>query len=199
MSNARSALGTLFEIDGVAVGGLTNIGGVKLSRDTIDTTNHDVEGGYKTFLGGLREGGDVSLEGHFLNDAGQQALEDNLQGDLPESCVVTFPGGGTWSFSGLVTAFETTAPMDGLIGFSCTVKVSGRPTLAAGVDKSGLRTLVKSANKMEKGDYTTETWSLFAVALIAAQAVMSNTAAAAGDVTTAKTNLENAIEGLATE
>ena len=46
--------------------GLTSINGLELSADTIDVTTLDSDGGYREFIGGFKDAGEVSLEG-FLN------------------------------------------------------------------------------------------------------------------------------------
>lgn len=128
----KNAFGTKFSIGGTDVAELTNIGGVSMSKDTIDATSHDSEDGFREFLGGLKDGGEVSLEGNFINETGQAALVTNFNGDTAAVCVITFPvtPAITWTFDGLVTSFETSAPMEGQLGFSATIKVSGKPVLA---------------------------------------------------------------------
>ena len=48
-------------------------------------------------------------------------------------CEIVFPAAMAckWTFSGVVTAIETSAELDGAVSFSCTVKVSGKPSLVA--------------------------------------------------------------------
>lgn len=129
-----AAKGTSFTIGGERVGSLTSIGGVAKSRDTIDVTALDNQDGYKEFLGGFKDGGEVSLSGHFdYADEGQKALEAAFEDDEAVECEIVFPTklGCKWTFSGVVTAFETGAELEDAVSFDCTVKVSGKPTLAA--------------------------------------------------------------------
>ena len=45
----------------VPVAGLTSIGGLELSADTIDVTKLDSAGGYREFIGGFKDGGPLLL------------------------------------------------------------------------------------------------------------------------------------------
>lgn len=127
-----SAFGTTFSIGSTVVAELTNISGPSMSRNTIDVTSHDSDDGYMEFVGGLRDGGSFSIEGNFTNETGQAALVTNFNSNDAESCTITFPTETpiTWTFDGLVTDFDTSAPQDGKLSFSATIKVSGKPVLA---------------------------------------------------------------------
>jgi predicted secreted protein len=114
------------------IAGLTNIGGLDLSSDAIDVTDHDSDG-YREFAQGLKDSGSVSLEGNFLNDASQAGLLALFKSGSVVAMTIEFPGAlGTWSFDGFVEAFSTEAPMDDKAGFAASIKVSGEPTLTAG-------------------------------------------------------------------
>lgn len=129
-----AAKGTSFSIGTQVVGSLKSIGGVKVSADTIDVTTIDNADGYKEFLGGFKDGGEVSLSGYFdYADAGQKALYTAFESGSVTECVITFPSaiGAKWTFDGVVTAYETGAELEDAVSFDCTVKVSGKPTLEA--------------------------------------------------------------------
>ena len=134
-SNAISGVGTLFQrSDGSSANGtfrtiaeINTVSGPNLSRDTIDVTSLDSTGGYKEFIAGFRDGGEVSLEMNFTIDGyGQMKLdfEDDALVDykviLPDTTATTF------SFSGLVTAMGLSIPMNDKITCSVTIKVSGQ-------------------------------------------------------------------------
>lgn len=126
--------GTVFNFNSQAVGALSSIGGISASADTIDVTTLDNQDGYKEFIGGFKDGGEVSLSGYFdYADEGQKALYAAFESGEVTECEIVFPTSMAckWTFSGVVTAVETGAELDGAISFSCTVKVSGKPTLAA--------------------------------------------------------------------
>ena len=50
------------------IANLTSIDGVSISADTIESTNLSTEGGYRTFVNGLKDAGEVSISGHFGYD-----------------------------------------------------------------------------------------------------------------------------------
>lgn len=129
-----AAKGTTFKFGDQAVGALSSISGVSASADTIDVTTLDNADGYKEFIGGFKDGGEISLSGYFdYADLGQKALYAAFESGEIEECEIVFPTSMDcqWSFNGVVTAVETGAELDGAVSFSCTIKVSGKPTLAA--------------------------------------------------------------------
>ena len=132
MSATRS-LGTLLKAGTQAVGGLTSIGGLELSSDTIDVTTLDSAGGYREFINGFKDAGEVPVEGFFYGagDAGQQALYALFESGIAEEFEIVFPAetGASWEFTGIVSGFSTSADLEDPLAFSGTIKVSGKPTL----------------------------------------------------------------------
>lgn len=127
----KKAFGSILSKGTTAIGGLTNIGGPNISADTIDITSNDSVDAWREFIGGLKNGGQVTLEGNFENNEGQAALVSGIGAD-PEQYEIKFPAftpAVTWAFSAIVVAFNVTAPMDGKLGFSATLQISGKPTL----------------------------------------------------------------------
>lgn len=130
----KSAFGTVLSRDGNDVAELTNISGPSISLETIDATSHGSDDTYREFIAGLRDGGDITIEGNFIpsDTDGQVGLLTDLNAGTVQSFVITFPAAAsstTWTFSAIVTAFETTAPFEGKLGFTATLKISGKPTL----------------------------------------------------------------------
>lgn len=132
MAKSRS-VGTKFNIDNTAVGGLTSIGGVEIAAETTDVTSLDNTTGYKEYLGGFKDGGEVPLEG-FMDgeDAGQDAMYAAMEDQEIHQFSIAFPAaiGKTWTFPGVVTKFATSAALNDGIKYSASVKVTGKPTLA---------------------------------------------------------------------
>lgn len=126
------SVGTKFTVDTKAVGGLSSIGGVEVSSDTTEVTALDNTSGYKEFVGGFKDGGDVPLEG-FLDgaDDGQDAMYAALEDQEEHDFTIVFPAaiGKTWTFKGVVTKFATSAAVSDAIKFSAAIKVTGKPTL----------------------------------------------------------------------
>lgn len=137
MSKSRS-VGTVFKVGSGAsaktVGGLTSIDGIKVSGDEVDVTSLDNNTGYREFLQGFKDGGEVPLSG-FLDgaDEGQDELYSLLDSGTVTPMAIIFPTaiGKTWSFNAFVKEFSTGVDIDGAITFDVTVRVSGKPTLAA--------------------------------------------------------------------
>jgi len=129
---AKRSVGTKLMIGLNAVAGLTSIGGIAKTADTLDTTTLDSDGGYRTFTGGFKDGGEVSLSGFFEpGDTGQMAMDAAFEAGEALAFQIIFPVslGASWSFQGVVTAFSTGAELEELVSFEATVKVSGKPTL----------------------------------------------------------------------
>lgn len=138
---AKRALGTKLKIgtdfSAVAVAGLTSIGGLELSADTIDVTTLDSDGGYREFIAGFKDAGEVSLEGYLELEAGkgQKDLYDLYESGDVEDFTIEFPNNlGSWTFKGVVTGFSTGASLEDPLSFSATIKVSGQPTLIVGAE-----------------------------------------------------------------
>lgn len=132
MSKSMS-VGTQFKVDTTAVGGLTSIGGVEVTAESTDVSAMDNTTGFKEFLSGLKDGGEVPVEG-FLDgaDSGQDAMYTALEDGAIHQFAIVFPTtiGKTWSFPGIVTKFATSAQIGDAVKFSASVKVAGKPTLA---------------------------------------------------------------------
>jgi len=135
---AKRALGTKLQIGKdtpVTVAGLTSIGGLDLSADTIDVTTLDSDGAYREFIAGFKDAGEVSLEGYLELEAGegQKELYDLFESGEVEDFTILFPNNmGSWQFKGVVTGFSNSADLEDPLSFSATIKVSGKPTLTVG-------------------------------------------------------------------
>jgi predicted secreted protein len=107
----------------------------QLTRDTVDVDTLDPADGYKQFLTGLKDGGEVGITLNFdPEDTGQTSIYNAFENDTPGNYKITFPDGSNWTFSGLLTAYE---PQDvaaaDVVQVQVTIKVSGKPTFTAGV------------------------------------------------------------------
>lgn len=128
-----AAKGTTFTIGTTIVGGITSIGGVAISADTLDATDLSSADGYREFMQGWKDGGEVSLSGHLdAANAGQDAIMTALNAGTAVSCIITFPTAmsTSWTFDGIVIGAETGAELEDLVSFDATVKVTGKPVLA---------------------------------------------------------------------
>lgn len=136
-SSAKASFGTTLKRTSslYAVAELTNIGGIELSMATEDATNHDSPDGFDEKIGTILSAADVSIEGNFIpgDTNGQIGLMNDLLNKTLQDFAITFPSlvGAAWSFKALVTKFKAAdAPVKGKLGFSATLSLSGKPTLA---------------------------------------------------------------------
>ena len=123
-------VGTKLKLGEHYIGGLTSIGGIEASAETVDVTALDSDGGYREFIAGFKDAGEVSLEG-YLDDAEDQkqlTVYEAFESGKEQECIIEFPNGGKWTFKGIVTGFSTSASLDDAITFSSSIKVSGKPT-----------------------------------------------------------------------
>lgn len=128
-SSAIIGFGATLSIATTAVAKLTNITGPALSRAVIDVSNHD-DTSYMTYVSGLTDPGEVSIEGMFDSSAGQDALFSNMEAAAPVEFIITLSDATTLTFDGFVTAVSTAAPYDGPLTFSATIKVTGEVVLS---------------------------------------------------------------------
>ena len=160
---AQRAVGTTFSVNNIIVGGLTSIGGVARSSETIDVTALDSDGGYREFIPGFKSGGEVSLEGFLLLgssglDNGQRTMDNLFESGDRADFLITFPNNAaSWSFSGIVTAFETSIALEDAISFTGQVTVSGKPTFRTGSGGAGGHSAIAATSaeadaKKGKGD-----------------------------------------------
>jgi len=141
-SSAFWAYGSTLQLgDGATTETFTSIAEIteltppSMSRDDIDVTSHTSADGYREFISGMRDAGEVTFKANWLptnstQDATTGILEsfnDNANHNwkiiLPNTLI-------TISFSGFITAFEPDLPIEEQGQLSCTIKVSGKPTIA---------------------------------------------------------------------
>jgi predicted secreted protein len=142
-----SGFGTIFKYSSeLTIGKLTSIGGMKFSADTIDVTNHQSTSGWREFISGLKDGGEVTIEGFFEDDdAGQLALFGDIGGDA-QDFVVVFPDTSQWAFSALVTGVEMgKGDLKDGVPFSATVKITGVPEFTGATSTSTVTFTVTAA------------------------------------------------------
>jgi predicted secreted protein len=126
-----AAMGTTIKkVAGTAIAGLTSIGGLELSAETIDITTLDSPGSYRQFASSFKDAGEVSLSGYFEHVSHSVILAD-FEAGTTDAYTITFPNGATWTFDGVVVGFTTGFELEDLVSFEATIKVSGEPTLTA--------------------------------------------------------------------
>lgn len=133
MSEAVSGIGVIFKRSNMASSGgiyaaVAEITSIKIGgkkRDMTDVSSFDSTGGYREFIGGFRDGGQVDLSMNFTRD-GYDVLNDDFETDTLVDYQIVFPGTiGTFEFSGFVVSGpDVDAGLDKVSG-SCSIKISG--------------------------------------------------------------------------
>jgi len=128
MTSAIAALGVLLKRDGNTIAELSHIGPVGKTRDQIDVTNLNTSGGYKEFIGGMRDGGLVAIAGNFIagDTNGQIGLQTDFDGETAQSFVLNVHV----AVIAVVTKFKTDFTVGSQVTFAAELKITGQPVLA---------------------------------------------------------------------
>lgn len=132
------AFGTKFQTEDSETPGsyvdIANVTDIKLpaiERETLDVTAHDSPDGYMEFLGGLKNGGEVSFTVNY-DPTKHDALVSDMDDSDPKNYQITFPGTlGEWQFTAVMTGFSPEAPYDDKLSAEVSYQVSGKPTLSS--------------------------------------------------------------------
>lgn len=121
----------------------------QLSKDTPDVTHMASPDGYREFISGLRDGGEVSLELNYVPaDATQNLLREDINVSNSPSLIldfqnqaylygnnspaseyrVIFPDNSMVQFEGYVNSMSPAVPLDDKMNLSVGLKVTGKPT-----------------------------------------------------------------------
>lgn len=120
-----------------AVAQVVDIAGPSMSADTIDITNHSSTNGYREFIQGLKDGGEVTMTVQYdpaaathKNSSGGvlYVFEQGSKGNWK----ITFPSSpsASWTFPAVITGFDLKTPLNDQMVADVTFKVAGKPTLA---------------------------------------------------------------------
>jgi predicted secreted protein len=131
-----AAYGCALKKSGTEYAGVTNISGPGLSVDTEDVTSHDQATAWEEHVATILRSGDITLDIVYdPADATHKYAAGGLLYDMVSrtaiSCTLVFSdtASTTWTFSALVTGFEPSAPVDGALTASVTLKPTGAVTL----------------------------------------------------------------------
>lgn len=111
----------------IEVAKISEIGGPNKSRDTIEVTTLGSVDGYKEFISGLRDGGQVTLS-LLYTKSGYQNINADFENDLNQAYLIVLPDEDNFSFEfeGLVTELGLTVSTGDAIACDTTIKVSGK-------------------------------------------------------------------------
>ena len=105
----------------VTVGMLRSVG--EIAPDSTD--------GYREYVQGLRDAGEVELTGFHGSDAGQKALREAYASGDAGAVEVGFPDGSKATFNAFVKGYTLgAAEVDGAVGFGAVLRITGGVTIA---------------------------------------------------------------------
>lgn len=141
---AKRAFGTQFQTKAdnnkwVTVAEMAEIGGPSIEAEEIDTTTHDALDGYRTFVQGLKDAGEVeaTLNFNMKIKSHTDALNDLHKGTLKPRRIV-FPDADKqedrsyMEFMAFAKGFEPEFDIEDVIKAEITFKVSGKPKFVVG-------------------------------------------------------------------
>lgn len=118
----------------VVVGRLTSVGEISPEAEELDVTTLDSADGYREFIQGFRDCGELEISGfHDSGDVGQKALRAAFESGASGAFEVAFPDGTIVDFSGFVKRHSIgAAEVDGAIGFGAAIRISGPVNVTEG-------------------------------------------------------------------
>ena len=133
MTSGVSGYGTLLNWDGADLAEVKTISGPSESMDTIDLTSHDSADKFREFVAGIHDGGEITVEGMCIvgDTTGQVAMHADFQATTVKAWEIRFPSYASAPVitgNGYIISWSWDFPYDGPITFTCTIKVTGKPT-----------------------------------------------------------------------
>jgi len=103
-----------------------------IKRDTIDVTSHGSEDGWKEYLGGLVDGGEMKATVNYQPTLHDQFVDD-FDDRQPRNYRVVFPDDAatTWQFGAILTEFKPSAPYDDKAEADLSWQITGKPTFTS--------------------------------------------------------------------
>ena len=116
-----------------AIAEILSFDGPNKKRDTIDVTNMDSTDGYKEFIGGFRDSGELKCPMNFTRDT-YDLMNDDFESNTKQTYELAIPDDDntTLSFLGLVTELGFKADTSKQITADVSIKVSGQITTDSG-------------------------------------------------------------------
>ena len=136
-SSAVSGVGTLFRrwsgSAWVNIAEVNSISGPSMTRETIDVTSLDSTAGYREFIAGFRDAGNLQLTMNFT-EATYDLMKTDFEDDDAQNYEIVLPDDATTSleFEGLVIECPLEIPIDDKITSSVNIKITGAVTVNSG-------------------------------------------------------------------
>ncbi len=110
-----------------------SIGGPSLSLDTEDVTTHDSTAAFEEVVATILRSGEVNLDIVYdpagATHSASAGLLDYVENKTLVFCDLVFFSTYNWTFGAYVTGFEPSAPVDGALSATVTLKIAEAPTL----------------------------------------------------------------------
>lgn len=131
-SEAFAGVGTVFKRANVALAEVNSISGPSKTRDTIDVTSLDSTGGYREFIGGFRDGGEVTLNMNYTQ-AGYTYLNTDFESNSLQafSIVLSDSWLTEYDFNAFVSNLTMNVQPDTQVTLEVTLKISGQVTMTS--------------------------------------------------------------------
>ena len=133
---ATSAQGTVLKFTPASgqqavVGRLTSVGEIAPEAEAVDVTTLDSTGGYREYIQGFRDSGELEITGFYdKSDAGQTALRAAFVSGAAGAVKIDFADGTSVSFSAFVKSHTIgAAEVDGAVGFGAVLRITGAVTV----------------------------------------------------------------------
>ena len=109
------------------IGSLTSIGEITPDSEELDATTLDSANGYREYIQGFKDSGELSLSGyHDAANTGQSTMRALYASGVSGYFWVTFPDQTVVAFTAYVKSHTAgAADVDGIVGFGCTLRISG--------------------------------------------------------------------------
>lgn len=132
MSTTLTKIKSGSEQENLKVANLTSIGEIGVESDELDTTDLDSPNGYKEFIAGSKDAGEVSIAGWIKDETIVEKMLALAESQSVEKWEVAYPSGAKWTFSAFVKSFKDgEKSIDGVASFTGTLRISGKPTYTA--------------------------------------------------------------------
>jgi uncharacterized glyoxalase superfamily protein PhnB len=125
-------LGSTFKLGTTTITELTSISGPNFSADDIDVTTHANTNTFKSFIKGLTDAGEITIEGNMIYTDYNTVYASAITTSLYSATITipTSPSVTQWVANVYCKGFEIEMPFDDKVSFTGTFKIDGRPTMS---------------------------------------------------------------------
>lgn len=133
MSDAMMGIGIVYEIDDGTngttfdpVGEVYEVTPPNQQTEEVEVTHYGSEGGYREFIAGLKDGGEITMNINWIPGNDTDVLLRTLHASgAVRNHRITFPNTAMLTFPGWIKGFERSSPLDDRLTAAITIRVSG--------------------------------------------------------------------------